>query len=537
LFSSPVTASASGTLTSVGVYLTSHAGNVRVAIYSSIDSSHRLTGLLGQSSSVEAVEGWNDLSISGVTIASGTTYWIAFLLDNSAVHVYYGGSAGSSYQTSMTYGRFVGPSVAQSLFASNFIWYMRMTYNSAYNVTPTPTPTPTPTSTTTPTPTSTPTPTKTISGTIDTIGSTANNFGTVNNNYIFGSPVTASASGTLTSVGVYLATVAGNVRVAIYGTLNGSPAFATLLGQSASVKAVNGWNDLAISGVTIAPGTTYYIAFQVDNSATTIYYGGSVGAAYDAYMSPYGSFVNPSATLTKLGTNVDWYMRMTYSTAPTPTPTPIPTPTRTPTPTPSPSPTPTTPPSTNNLAPLPSGWGTPGWMPSSDFIYPVTRSGQTRAKILDSGLSSGTCDREIDSNWIAVSPGKVVYLSAWLWTESSTIGDNGDSWWGAAMGLDAYSNSGRICEVDPQNGIGTPDRVNGVYATWKDMVPWGSGAWVHLTMTWTVPSTLSSDGFGDYPLDAQVAPTGFIAWITGFSSNPGHEGAAIYVYGTVLNTN
>jgi hypothetical protein len=192
------------------------------------------------------------------------------------------------------------------------------------------------------------------------------------------------------------------------------------------------------------------------------------------------------------------------------------------------------------LTVLPGGWHVPpDWMNSSNYIYPVTKGSQTAAKLLvQFNTPWPGCDREIDSNYIAVSPGDVVYESAWFWTESSTIADSNLKH-GAAMGVDPYSfnGDGRICEVDPQNGVGTPDRVNGVYGSSGDIVHWGSGAWIHMSMLWTVPASLSSDGFGVYPLDQTVAPTGFIAWITGESSNAGHERAAIYVWNTTIWVN
>lgn len=205
------------------------------------------------------------------------------------------------------------------------------------------------------------------------------------------------------------------------------------------------------------------------------------------------------------------------------------------------SPTPTPPPSTNNLAPIPSGWSS-GWsIFASKVIYPVIKGGETSEEILAFAASPyagtyGAADREINSNWIGISPGDVVVFSAWFWTESSTIGDTSSSH-GVAMGVDAYNGANRICEIDPVNGIGTPDISGGVWNYYKDTVPWGSGVWVHLTMIWTVPSSLEGDGFGAYSASQTVTPNGFIAWICGQSSSPGSEGAAMYVYGTVLSIN
>jgi hypothetical protein len=80
------------------------------------------------------------------------------------------------------------------------------------------------------------------------------------------------------------------------------------------------------------------------------------------------------------------------------------------------------------------------------------------------------------------------------------------------------------------NGKGVPAYHDGDFDwTPARTVPWGSNAWVHLSMTWTVPETLQSDGLSVYPVGTVVQPTGFIAIIQAFSSNPGAEGAAMYV--------
>ena len=143
----------------------------------------------------------------------------------------------------------------------------------------------------------------------------------------------------------------------------------------------------------------------------------------------------------------------------------------------------------------------------------------------------GYGSREIDSAWTPIHPGDTVVFSAWIWTDASTIGDSeyGHS---ANIGIDAYGSVGRITQINNKDGIGTPTYSNGVFDyTWVH-VPWGSGAWVHVSETWIVPNTLQTDGASAYSNSAgyTVVPCAIIAWIG--SGAPDHapiEGAAIYV--------
>ena len=146
--------------------------------------------------------------------------------------------------------------------------------------------------------------------TTDTIGSTS---GTTNGpNVLFGYAITASASGSLSSIGVNVKTTAsGNVRLGIYSTLTGTPTFTGLLGQSASVSAPTGWVDAAVIGVTIVQGITYYLAVVSDEN-TIFYANASAGTEYYKGIT-YGSLPDPTPTLTSDTTTAN--MRMTYSSA------------------------------------------------------------------------------------------------------------------------------------------------------------------------------------------------------------------------------
>jgi hypothetical protein len=153
-----------------------------------------------------------------------------------------------------------------------------------------------------------------IDPTTNTIGGTTLT-GAISTGNIFGFPITASATGTLTTVGFNIPSghAAGNIRLAIYNTYSASK-FSGLLGQSASTVAVNGWNDLSCgTEISITSGHTYYIAVQASSSSCYFYYI-STGNMYDAAMT-YGVYVDPSVTLTADTLTIN--MRMTYTTTST----------------------------------------------------------------------------------------------------------------------------------------------------------------------------------------------------------------------------
>jgi hypothetical protein len=123
--------------------------------------------------------------------------------------------------------------------------------------------------------------------------------------------LTASASGTLQTVGINLYAAAGNIRLAIYDD-DGSGNANNRLGQSASTPAVVGWQDLAISGVNIVQGQNYHLEWQVDNNTTAIYYGTTGLAKYKS--QAYGDFPHPMGSMTNYANHM-WNMRMTCAPA------------------------------------------------------------------------------------------------------------------------------------------------------------------------------------------------------------------------------
>ncbi len=83
-------ASATGNVSSMSVYITAVDATpanrmIQVGVYSDNGSGTSPSTLLGSSTAQTAVVGWNTISFSGVSMTSGTTYWLA-MAENGANH-------------------------------------------------------------------------------------------------------------------------------------------------------------------------------------------------------------------------------------------------------------------------------------------------------------------------------------------------------------------------------------------------------------------------------------------------------------------
>ncbi|HEX7963148.1 MAG TPA: hypothetical protein VF466_01010, partial [Candidatus Saccharimonadales bacterium] len=93
--------------------------------------------------------------------------------------------------------------------------------------------------------------------------------------------VTASATGSVSSISVYMNSIAtapnNHVQVAIYSnsttcnvngaTVTTSPCPGTLLGSSSSAVGTVGWNSFSISGANVTNGTSYWLAISEDGAS------------------------------------------------------------------------------------------------------------------------------------------------------------------------------------------------------------------------------------------------------------------------------
>lgn len=212
-----------------------------------------------------------------------------------------------------------------------------------------------------------------------------------------------------------------------------------------------------------------------------------------------------------------------------------------------PQPTPTPTPDPRNLAPVPEGWTKSitkqrGIGSSSSIVYPVYWQGRTAIR-LDPDPDyiarwGWPVTNEINSAWFSIKPGDHIVFKMWLWTTSSTVGDDGNPFAGGAMmGIDVYGN-GRIC------GLTTPDGK----CAWPDytpeytqnIVPFGSGAWIQKTMDFIVQDYYIADPFnveGGHEAYEHVVPTGMIPTLNINTHNPNTEKASIYLADTELYIN
>jgi hypothetical protein len=132
-----IIASANGNLQSVSMNLNAGSGNAIMGIYS--DSLGFPSTLLASSSVQSLTTGWNDFSVTGVSIVSGTKYWIVISTQSSSPSVKeyddYPTAVGYSYYTSHNYDGTLlgtwGTSYAWTGIADPVTINVRMTYTAS----------------------------------------------------------------------------------------------------------------------------------------------------------------------------------------------------------------------------------------------------------------------------------------------------------------------------------------------------------------------------------------------------------------------
>jgi hypothetical protein len=126
IFANAITSSASGTLQSIGFNIQVADGNGRVAIYDNTAAPNQV--LLGESSSLALISGWNNFPMPAVTITTGHTYYLAFQIDSATAHPYVQSGTGSNYKETYSYNTFPDPYGSST---NNGFWVsanMNMTY-------------------------------------------------------------------------------------------------------------------------------------------------------------------------------------------------------------------------------------------------------------------------------------------------------------------------------------------------------------------------------------------------------------------------
>ena len=150
--------------------------------------------------------------------------------------------------------------------------------------------------------------------TTDTIGGTTSNTNSFNG-YVYASRITASASGLLQTLGIniqYADSGLGHVRLALYSDNGTGTKPSSLLAETASTTLALGWNDPATTTSTsIAVGTYYWIAFQIDDQQIGVYY---IAGSFRDYVKSYGAF-DATWNTSDDGNTLTINSRMTYESA------------------------------------------------------------------------------------------------------------------------------------------------------------------------------------------------------------------------------
>lgn len=173
-----------------------------------------------------------------------------------------------------------------------------------------------------------------------------------------------------------------------------------------------------------------------------------------------------------------------------------------------------------NLAPIPDAWG--GYLVYGNIVYtsvaPPSANqitdydtvvectlGAGSARIDPYVVGSENTAREIDSDYLSISPGVHVVFSCYM-----KIVEGGD---GARIGLDFYGVGGRITSKQSAGSSFPPSEDDAaIQANW--VYDYNGGAWQLRTLEFVVPATLQRDG-----TETQVVPTGIIAWMQGQTIN------------------
>jgi len=263
----PATATASGQVGSINFFVdeSSAATKIYVGIYK--DASGTPGSLLTQGSTTQLAPGtWNSVTVSAVSLTSGTAYWIAIL----------GTTGGTPYfrdrSTTTCHSQTSSQSNLTSLPST---WSTGKTWNTCYISA------------------------YAVSGTFPAtvmIGNQAveSNLDKNPAGRAEAFPATANTTGSVGTIALYLDPTSGSgpVYVGLYAD-NGNDHPGTLLGQGTTASPVAGsWNQISISPSNITAGVRYWIAV-LGKQATSPYF-------RDRQTTACHSETTPSSTLTSL---------------------------------------------------------------------------------------------------------------------------------------------------------------------------------------------------------------------------------------------
>ena len=329
------------TVNRINLYVSQASGKARLGIYSS--SSAEPGTLIAQSGEISLSNGWNSGSIgSSQNLIAGVTYWLAFEVNSSATTLQYNTASGRSRYKSYAYGPL--PSAAPlnctsgigiySIYADNSS-VVRSTLVTGVSVNPASagisvgatqqlTAVVSPSNATnkivswssgntsvvtvnsmglitglaagsavitatTQDGGKTATSAITVSSNgatmgLNTIGSKAESG---DNGFWIASSFTPVSNMTVNRINLYVSQASGKARLGIYSSSSSEPG--TLIAQSGEISLSKGWNSGSIgSSQNLIAGVTYWLAFEVNSSATTLQYNTASGRSrYKSYA--YGS--------------------------------------------------------------------------------------------------------------------------------------------------------------------------------------------------------------------------------------------------------
>lgn len=324
---------------------------------------------------------------------------------------------------------------------------------------------------------------------------------------------TCATSGSVTDIIAYIdGQSSGSAIAAIYAVSGG--AANTLLRQSSAVNIGTSfsWVDFQLSSsYSVASGTTYGLALMANVPLNIVEVSGSGQRDHNAVSSYSKGFANPFGGV--WGTDRNGAMSI-YAATTTQTGSPV----TTPTPAPTPSATATPAPNINSLISITDGkWYTDStWAvcPALNVVLDRTDTygGSSSWEITLSSANVGA-----DHAGLGVAPGDQIVFSCWIKTSAATLSaDVGNPQAGGKIGFSAYGPNGGICDVSTPNGVGTPTNSFNTY------VPFGTGTWTRVTMSFTVPSSYQASGsYGGYSAGQWVTPTAIIPWFGIWSDTQG----------------
>ena len=536
----------SGIPATISVYITqlgSSSNTAKCAIYS--ESNKQLVAVTEEKIIAAGFNGWLNFNFaSSPTLTSGSSYsLVVWFKTSQGILRYTPGNAAQSWYISQSYtGNFPnGPYNNLSGYGQESnVYSIYCTVNTNQESSSTPSYSSAPTTS----------PSAAVSSTAETASSTFGSTAKSNNgawqpsNTMVASRFTATNTGYLNSISVYLsngASSSNNVKCAVYSETTRTIVASS---QELSINAkASGWFTFATTSASIVAGQRYSLVVWLKNDNCYLSYVSGTSSQSWYSRQTYGSFPSTYSSNGQENTAYSLYATITTTQTsltvinPTVTSGNIPTPTTIPSLTSTPKPISSS--FSKNLAPIFGEWGgynlygnvyydTKNTPQITHADFSVTHNGNPSIRI-DGPPTQYNPYREVNHEWIAVRPGDHVVFKCWIKANPSSIGQGG------IIGLDAYGAQSRILEITPRNPQSSIwNIVNSVPTEGGSViyVPYGSG-WTQLTIDVTIPSTTyTHDDYGKSISPQQIVgliPFLGTSWRQGESASCWFADAELYI--------